>query len=141
MKDIAKIPIQNPAILAETDEADVTAEDNIIEIVDEENKQAEQNELNWMTNKYFNLDSSIIEIMLVQFIFIAFNVTSHFEKIKIETEEIKSMKNGFIKPAILNELKNGFIKPAILNELKNVNSTDFIISNHDKSFSKGKKHL
>ena len=65
LKNIAKTSIQNSAILAETDEADVTAEDNTIEIANEENKQAKQNELDWMTNQYFNSDSFIIETMLV----------------------------------------------------------------------------
>ena len=45
LKDITKTPIQNPAILTETDEADVTAEDNTIEIMNNKNKQAEQNKL------------------------------------------------------------------------------------------------
>ena len=45
LKNIAKTPIRNPTILAKIDEADVIAENNTIEIADEKNKQAEQNEL------------------------------------------------------------------------------------------------
>ena len=105
LENIAKIPIQNPAILAEIDETDVTAENNTIEIANEKDKQMKQNKLNWMANQYFNSDNFIIETMFVQFIFITFNAASHFKKIIIEIEKIKSMKNVFIKSAILNELK------------------------------------
>ena len=105
LKNITKTPIQNPAILAKIDEADVTAEDNIIEIVDEKDKQAKQNELDWMANQYFNSDNFIIKTMLVQFIFITFNTIFHSEEMIIETERMKSMKNVFIKSIILNKLK------------------------------------
>ena len=47
-----------------------------------------------MTNQYFNSNNFIIETMFVQFIFIAFNAVFHFEKITIETEKIKLMKNN-----------------------------------------------
>ena len=105
LENIAKTPTRNPAILTKTDEADVTAEDNTIEIADEEDKQAEQDELNWMANQYSSSNNFIIETMLAQFIFIAFNAASHSEEMIIETERVKSMKNVFIKSAILNELK------------------------------------
>ena len=45
LKNIAKIPIQNSAILAKIDEADVITENNIIEIMNKKNKQMNQNEL------------------------------------------------------------------------------------------------
>ena len=45
LENIAETPTRNPAILAETDEADVIAENNTIEIANEEDKQTEQNEL------------------------------------------------------------------------------------------------
>ena len=45
LENIAKTPTRNPAILTETDEADVTAENNTIEIMNNKNKQAEQNKL------------------------------------------------------------------------------------------------
>ena len=105
LKDITKTPTQNPAILTKTDETDVTAENNIIKIANEEDKQTKQNKLNWMANQYSNSDSFIIEAMLVQFIFITFNATSHSEEVIIETEKMKLMKNVFIESVILNELK------------------------------------
>ena len=112
LENIAKTPTRNPAILTETDEADVTAENNTIEIADEENKQAEQNELDWMANQYSSSNNFITETMLAQSIFIAFNAASHSEGVIIETERVKSIKNVFIEPTILNELKkrqfNGF---------------------------------
>ena len=92
LKNIAKIPIQNSAILTKTNEADVITENNIIEIVNEKNKQTEQNKLDWMTNQYFNSDNFIIKTMFVQFIFITFNAVFHSEKMTIEIEKIKSMK-------------------------------------------------
>ena len=105
LKDIADNLIRNPASLAETDEADVAVEEAADEVADEKNKQTKQNKLNWMANQYFSSDSFIVESMLVQFIFIAFNAASHCEEMTIETEEIKSMKNVFIKSAILDEFK------------------------------------
>ena len=58
-----------------------------------------------MTNQYFNSDNFIIETMFVQFIFITFNAIFYSEKVIIETEKIKLIKNGFINSIILNELK------------------------------------
>ena len=64
-KNTAEISIRNPAILTEIDEVDVITENNIIKIVNKKNKQAEQNELNWMTNQYFKLNNFIIKIMFI----------------------------------------------------------------------------
>ena len=58
-----------------------------------------------MANQYSSPDNFIIETMLAQFIFIAFNAAFHSERMIIETEKMKSMKNVFIELAILNELK------------------------------------
>ena len=104
-ENIANTLTHNPAILAETDEADAAADEDTGEIANEKNKQAEQDELDWMANQYSSPDSQITETMLVQFIFIAFNAASHSEKMIIETEKMNSMNNVVIKSVILDELK------------------------------------
>ena len=104
-KDIMNNQIHNSAIWTKIDEVDVAVDENADEIANKKNKQTKQNKLNWMANQYSNSDSFIIETMLVWSMFIAFNAAFHSEKITIETEKTKSMKNVFIKPAILNELK------------------------------------
>ena len=45
-KNITNILTHNSAILAKTDETDAVTDENINEIANEKNKQAEQNELN-----------------------------------------------------------------------------------------------
>ena len=45
-ENIVNILTRNSTILAETDEVDAAANENINEIANEENKQAEKNELN-----------------------------------------------------------------------------------------------
>ena len=105
LKNISNYLIHNSTILTKTDETDMTIKKDADEVANEKNKQNKQNELNWMTNQYFNSDSFIIETIFIQFIFITFNAIVHFEKMSIEIEKIKSMKNVFIKSVILNELK------------------------------------
>ena len=104
-ENIINILTRNSTILAETDEADATANKNAGEVANKKDKQVKKNKLNWMTNQYFNLNSFIAETMLAQFIFMTFNAAFHSKKMIIEIEKINSMNNVVIKPIILNELK------------------------------------